>query len=232
MLTNKTMKPEIIPAILTNSFEDFDKKIRAVEQYVKWVHLDVADGDFAPNQTWGDPVQIHDYEPGVFIEAHLMIEEPEVVIEDWLTGRSEERDSGIQRIYFHYEATSEHEMVIEKIRSFDTEVGLAVLPQTSLSVIGELFTKVDAVLLFSGTLGFYGGAEGWEKNEQSTLSKIAQLRQHHPKLFIAVDGGMNPDNAKKAVKAGANGIIAGGYIFNNENPAQAVEKLQEAIGAR
>src|SRR3989338_6757884 len=79
---------EIIPSILVNSFEEFDKKIRVVESHVKWVQLDIADGNFAPNKTWGDPSQLRDYNTEVLIEVHLMVSEPEKIIDEWLIVRS------------------------------------------------------------------------------------------------------------------------------------------------
>ena len=109
---------EIIPSILVNSFEEFDKKIRVVESHVKWVQLDIADGNFAPNKTWGDPSQLRDYNTEVLIEVHLMVSEPEKIIDEWLIVRS------VRRIYFHYEATNQHEMIIKKIKDAGKEAVL------------------------------------------------------------------------------------------------------------
>lgn len=216
---------EIIPAILVKTFEEFKKKVDAVENYTKWVQLDVSDGDFAPSRAWGDPVALHDYDPGVFIEAHLMVSEPERVIDDWLTGRSEEKDSGVSRIYFHYEATSQHEALITKIKDAGKEVGIALLPETPLGNIKLFDELLDAVLLFSGSLGFYGGTF----NEEATLPKITALRQAHPQLIIEVDGGMNPETARRAVDAGASAIVSGGFIWNNGDIEAAIEELQNAV---
>lgn len=237
------MKAEIIPAILVNSFQEFRQKAETVENYVNWVQLDVADGDFAPSTAWGDPVALHDYDPGVFIETHLMVAEPERVIDDWLTGRAEEKDSGVKRFYFHYEATAKHKEVIQKIKEAGKEAGIAILPDTPLSnikLLDELVDPVrsregpqrastsygvDAVLIFSGDLGYYGGGF----REEPTLSKIRALRQTHPHLTIEVDGGMNPETAPKAVQAGANAIVSGSYIWNSEDPKKAIDKLRSAI---
>ena len=220
-------KIEIIPAILVNSFEEFTEKVKQVEDYTKWVHLDVADGDFAPSVAWGDPVQIHDFDTSVSIEAHLMVAEPERVIDDWLTARSEERDSGVSRIYFHWEATSNHGQIIRKIKDAGKEVGIAILPETPLDSIKLVDELLDAVMIFSGNLGYYGG----KFNEETTLEKISSLRQAHPELIIEVDGGMNPETAKKAVLAGASAIVSGSYIWNHkEGPKRAIEELEKAVG--
>lgn len=219
------MDIEIIPSILVNTFKEFDEKIKAVEPYTKWVQLDVADGDFAPNRTWGDPVQLHNYDTGVLMEAHLMVSEPENIINDWLTGRSEEKDSGVSRIYFHYEATSKHEEIIKKIKNAGVEAGIALLPETPLAVISEFEKQLNAVLLFSGSLGFYGG----KFNENATLAKISTLRERNKDVTIEIDGGANPEVAKKAIEAGANAVVSGSYIWNSGNVSGAIEELKEAV---
>jgi len=221
------MNIEIIPAILVNSFEEFDKKIRAIEPYTKWVQLDVADGDFAPNTTWGDPVALHDYDPGVLMEAHLMVQEPEKIIDDWISGRSEEGDSGVSRIYFHYEATTQHDEIIKKIKNAGKEVGIAILPETPLSVILELEKDLDAVMLFSGSLGFYGG----RFNEEATIAKISTLRKRNKSVTIEIDGGMNPKTAKKVVDAGATSIVSGSYIWKHKKGVKgAISELSKSVG--
>ena len=209
---------EIIPAILTKDFKDFKKKVKAVEQYTKWVQLDVSDGDFAPSRTWNDPVALKHYDPGVFIEVHLMVQEPEKVIDQWI-------QSGAKRIYFHYEATTEHQQIISRLQEHNIEAGVALLPETPLSTIKLFDELLDAVLLFSGSLGFYGGTF----NEEATLSKITSLRQAHPELIIEIDGGMNPDTASKAVDAGANAIVSGGFIFGSTDVQAAIAELKEAV---
>jgi ribulose-phosphate 3-epimerase len=209
---------EIIPAILAKDFDEAKEKITAVEQYVNWVQLDVADGHFAPSRTWGDPQELKEYDPGVFIEAHLMVAEPERVIDAWL-------ESGVKRIYFHYEATSEHEALIRRIQSAGLEAGVALLAETPLSAMKLFDELADAVLLFSGHLGFYGG----EFQSDIIIQKISTLRAAHPDITIGVDGGMNPETAKEAVAAGANAIVSGSYIFGSENIKDAIQELQSAL---
>ncbi|MDX1535604.1 MAG: ribulose-phosphate 3-epimerase [Candidatus Spechtbacterales bacterium] len=221
------MNKEIIPAILVDSFEEFQKKIRKVEQRVNWVQLDVSDGDFAPAFAWGDPVQIHDYDAGCFIEVHLMVQNPEKIIDDWLTGRSEEKDSGVQRIYFHYESTDAHEEIVKRIKESGKEVGIAILPDTPISVLDDLLEKLDSVLIFSGNLGFYGGK--FSDNEKTTIDKISTLRSNYPNLIIEVDGGMNPETAPKVVDVGANLIVSGGYIWKSKDALSAIKNLEESI---
>lgn len=209
---------EIIPSILVENFKELKSKIESVENYVNWVHLDISDGNFAPNKTWGDPVMVHDYDPGVFIEAHLMVSAPEDVIDDWI-------ESGVKRIIFHYEATRYHEDIIAKLNAHNVQAGVAILPETPLNSLKLLDGLLDAVLIFSGNLGFYGG----EFNDEPTLSKVASLRQSNPNLIIEVDGGMDPTTAKKVVDAGANAIVSGGYIFKSKDIQESITQLQNSV---
>ncbi|MDX1608214.1 MAG: ribulose-phosphate 3-epimerase, partial [Candidatus Spechtbacterales bacterium] len=203
----------------------FTEKVNAVENLVNWVQLDVADGNFAPSTSWGDPVAIHNFDPGVFMEAHLMVSEPENVIDEWITGESEEGDSGIKRIFFHYEATSKHEEILEKIKNAGKEAGIAILPETPVHLIEPFAGLLDAVLIFSGNLGFYGG----KFNEEASISKISTLRNKYPDITIEVDGGMNPETAKKVVDAGANAIVSGSYIWGSKDIKEAIDQLQNAV---
>lgn len=237
------MQVEIIPSITgAKNFEEFEEKIGKIKQYTTWVHWDISDGEFAPNFSWGDPVQIHNYDPGVFIELHLMVEAPELVMDDWLGIKKEaptfakdevgvptvsvgKKDSGVYRIYFHYEATENHRELIKKIKDAGKEVGVALLLETPIELIMPFQNQLDAVLIFSGNLGFYGG----EFNEV-VLEKISQLRSINSDVIIEIDGGMNPETAKKAVRAGANAIVSGGYIWSHkEGTAKAIGELRKSI---
>ncbi|OGZ58177.1 MAG: hypothetical protein A2728_01955 [Candidatus Spechtbacteria bacterium RIFCSPHIGHO2_01_FULL_38_11] len=205
---------------MVNSLEEFDERVRAVEPYVKWVQLDVADGDFAPNKTWGDPSQLRDYNTEVLIEAHLMVSEPEKIIDEWLIVRS------VRRIYFHYEATNQHKEIIKKIKDAGKEVGVGLLLETSITVLNDFIEDLDAVLLFDGALGFYGG----KFDEEKLLPKINALRKLAPNVIIEIDGGMNPQNAKKAVEAGVNAIVSGSFIWQHKGGAkEAIGELNKVV---
>ncbi|MEX0916740.1 MAG: hypothetical protein WDZ44_01400 [Candidatus Spechtbacterales bacterium] len=207
---------EIIPAILTDNFEDAYTKAGVVVGIVRWIHLDVSDGVFAPRVTWGEPERIREL-GNIRVVAHLMVKSPEEILPLWL-------DSGVARIFIHYEATQEHERCISMIKGAGIEVGIALLQGTSVDVIAPFSSMIDAVLVFSGSLGSYGGVFQGEE----TLSKISTLRRHYPDLTIEVDGGMNLKSARMVVEAGADVIVSGGFIFRNKNPQQAIEELEEA----
>ena len=225
------MPIEIIPAIIAKNFTGLKEKIKKVEPYVKWVHIDVMDGNFVPNFTWNKPEELKYYDPGVFLEAHLMIREPEKYVEDWI-------EAGIKRIIFHIEATSDPKRVIKICRERKVEVGVAINPVTPLNAIEDLiktgwacppFGKEpegpycpNMVLVMANTPGF-----GGQEFKPETLERIKTLRGLYPHLTIGVDIGMNPKTAKQAVEAGANVIVAGSYILNSDDVEQAIEELKK-----
>jgi len=210
---------EITPAIIAKNFNDLKEKVDLVKPYVKWVHIDVMDGKFVPNNTWNQPEELLGSGFGVFLEAHLMIYEPEKHVDKWL-------GAGINRIIFHIEATSDPQGVIKICRKGKVEVGVAVNPETLLSSIEDVtgsdpVTSVDMVLIMGVTPGF-----GGQEFKSEVIEKIKSLRKANQHLTIGVDGGMNLETAKKAVEAGANVIVAGSYIFDSKDIVKAIEEMK------
>ncbi len=209
---------EIIPAILARDEEDLMEKVISVSSFVNWVQVDVTDGLFTDNKTWGDPDTIRNYIEGVFFEVHLMVREPEKVIEQWAK-------SGAKRIYIHYESTIQHTAVLTILKSFGIEAGIALLPDTSVDVLGMFDDLLDAALIFSGKLGNYGG----EFLREPSLSKISTLRERRPDIIIEVDGGITPDSARLVCEAGANAIVSGGFIYNSDNIEESINKIRKSV---
>lgn len=208
--------PKIIPAVIAKTFDELKDKVKIVEPYARWVHVDVMDGDFVPNVTWNRPGDLAHYDAGVFLEAHLMILEPEKYVEQWI-------DAGIKRIIFHIEATSDPHAIIGLCRKMGVDVGVAINPKTDLSAIKPLGELVDEVLIMGVTPGF-----GGQEFKPEVLEKIKLLRKANPHLTIGVDGGMNPMTAKKAVQAGASIIVAGSYILESNDIERAIEELKNS----
>lgn len=209
---------EIIPSIIAKDFNDFCTKVQKVSPYVSWVHLDVADGAFAPNKTWGEAKEISRCVSAAAIEVHLMVENPESVLDDWLS-------SGVKRIIYHFESTDAHEEIIRKCKEQNISVFVALREETPADSLQGIGKEIDGVLLFSGNIGFYGSTF----KPDVILSKIFSLHEAFPGLTIEVDGGMNPQTAKQAVKAGATQIVSGSYIFKSENIEEAIATLKEAV---
>lgn len=196
---------EIIPTILVKSFEEVQEKIRKVENYVNWVQMDIMDGRFVDNKTWDNPQDLKNFKTKIKLEAHLMIEKPEQKIDDWL--------EVVDRVIIHYEAT---ENIIK-----DKRVGLAINPETPIEKVKPFLEDLDLVLIMTVNPG-----KGGQEFKPEVLGKIKSLREIWPDGNIEVDGGINPETAKKAISAGANLICAGTYIFNSENTKQAIEDLK------
>ena len=131
----------IIPAILTTTGIEAQRKAQQVSDFVDWVQLDVVDGVFVPTKTWNEPEQVREYIQGVHIEVHLMVQEPEQVIDQWI-------NAGVQRVYIHHESTAKHQYILAKIRDANIEAGVALLAHTPISVINGIIKHIDAGTCF------------------------------------------------------------------------------------
>jgi len=208
------MSVEIIPAIIAKNFNELKEKVNLVKAHVKWAHIDVMDGNFVPNITWNNPEDLLESGFEALLEAHLMIREPEKYVERWI-------NSGVKRIIFHIEATSDPHAIIGLCRKMRVDIGVAINPETDLSAIKTLDELVDMVLIMGVTPGF-----GGQKFQPSVIKKIKALRKLNPRLTIGVDGGMNVKTAKKVAEAGASIIVAGSYIFGSKDIGKAIEELK------
>lgn len=207
---------EIIPSINVQTFAEVQDRVAKVEPYVQWCHLDVTDGIFSKHLTWRDPRDLLNLETSLNIEAHLMVSETEKIIEQWLV-------APIKRVIVHLEAMLDTECltIIDKCRKAGIEIGLAINPETSWEKLQPWFQKVDLVQI----LAVNPGPSGQEADWPEMLGKIRHIRESCPGCSIEIDGGINPDSAKKAVEAGASLLVAGAYIFNSQNIEQAIKEL-------
>jgi len=205
---------EIIPTILVKSFKEVKEKIRKVENYVKWVQLDIMDGVFVDKISWRNPQDLKGFETKVKLEAHLMIEKPEQVIDDWL--------ENVDRVIIHYEASDNIEDLIKKVKNKGKQIGLAVNPETNIEVVNPFLKDLDLVLCMTVQPG-----RGGQEFKDEVLSKIETLRRSWPNGNIEVDGGINPETSKKTINAGANLICAGTYIFESKDIENAIRRLKD-----
>ena len=205
---------QVIPTIIAKDFQELQEKIKKVEPYVNWTHLDVMDGQFVDNITWSNPADLKNLETSLKSEVHLMVKNPEEVIDDWI-------ESGVQRIIFHYESTDKHQEIIERVKKAGLEVGIAINPETSIEIL-DSFLPISLILIMTVHPG-----RGGQKFLEETLDKIEQLREKYKNVNIEVDGGINLETAPKVIQAGANLLASGSAIFESENIKETIQALKQ-----
>ena len=203
------------PSLLAADFSKLREEIQEVESYgAEYLHLDVMDGNFVPNISFGAPVisSIRKHSNLVF-DVHLMVENPDRFIKDMV-------DAGADVITIHAEATKHLNRTIQLIKSYGKKVGVALNPSTPLDVIKYDLKDIDMVLIMTVNPGFGGQAfiEGM-------LQKIRDLRSIDPNIDIQVDGGINNKTSKLVKEAGANILVAGSYLFKGDYK-QKIESLR------
>ena len=207
---------EIIPSINSPTWEDVEKKIRLVEPYVQWAHLDIADGTFTQNYaTWHDFNDLVGFKTPLKLEVHLMVTNPDEQVGKWLL-------AGVNRIITQVEVTKDPEYVLEKCHEVDAEYGLSVATQTSWMALKPYVDMADILQVLAVRPGKSGQEFG-----RHNYYKIHHLRKFCNSCVIGVDGGVNFDNAKKVVKEGANFLVAGAAIFNSSDIEDAINILKK-----
>jgi ribulose-phosphate 3-epimerase len=205
----------VAPSLLAADFSKLREEIQEVESYgAEYLHLDVMDGNFVPNISFGAPVisSIRKHSNLVF-DVHLMVENPDRFIKDMV-------DAGADVITVHAEATKHLNRTIQLIKSYGKKVGVALNPSTPLDVIKYDLKDIDMVLIMTVNPGFGGQAfiEGM-------LQKIRDLRSIDSNIDIQVDGGINNKTSKLVKEAGANILVAGSYLFKGDYK-QKIESLR------
>ena len=205
---------QIIPAILTNSPEEFEKMIRLIEPYSPKAHLDIGDGVFVPNETVKGYSELELVSTSLRFDVHLMVKNPLSQLAHW---NKEKAD----RFIVHVES-EDITAAIKEVRSMGKNVGLALNPDTPISSIEPFVNIVDFVQFMTVNPGFQG-----RDFLDHIVEKIRSFRNKYPKVTIAVDGGINPTTAKSVIEAGADILISGSFILKSGSVGKAIEELKE-----
>lgn len=206
----------ISPSILSADFMNLETEINAVKDCgTKWVHIDVMDGHFVPNISIGVPVvKSIRKKTDMFLDTHLMIENPEKYIEAFAK-------AGSDLITFHLEATENPKKVIELIKSFGKKVGISIKPKTEAKAVFPYLKDADLVLVMTVEPGF-----GGQEFMHDCAMKIPEIRENaSDELIIQVDGGINNLTGKICKSLGANSLVAGSYIYGSDNYQKAIDSL-------
>jgi ribulose-phosphate 3-epimerase len=210
----------VAPSILAADFANLERDVKMINSSeADWIHVDVMDGVFVPNISFGMPVieaiKRHATKP---LDVHLMIVQPERYIETF-------RKIGADVITVHIEACTHLHRTIQQIHATGAQAGVALNPHTPINSLSDILADIDLVCLMSVNPGF-----GGQKFIERTFSKVRALKtliqQAGSKAKIEIDGGVNSENAPQLMTAGADVLVAGNFVFSSPNPGEVISRLK------
>lgn len=217
----KMKKTLIAPSVLAADFANLQRDIEMINNSeADWFHIDIMDGVFVPNISFGMPVleAIHRYAKKT-IDVHLMIIDPDRYISTF-------KKLGADILTVHYEATTHLHRTLQAIKAEGMKAGVALNPHTNVSLLEDVINDIDLVCIMSVNPGF-----GGQSFIENTYKKVQQLKEiivrNGASTLIEIDGGVTNKNAKQLTEAGADVLVAGSFVFNAENPIQTIADLKK-----
>ncbi|MFB6225836.1 MAG: ribulose-phosphate 3-epimerase [Candidatus Paceibacteria bacterium] len=212
------MSVQIIPSLLVDSREEFLQQIRASQEYIDMIQLDIADGNFVPNETWADPNVVKE-NVDIDIELHLMVEDPLKEIERWVPVPQ------VKRVLFHYESDVNIKEMIIELHKHSWHAGLVLNPDTEIEVVDEFEDDLEDVMFMGVEPGFQG-----QDLIPEVLDKIDEFTDKYPECFTQIDGSVNKKTIKDIVNTGVNAVCPGSAIFGNKKkPKENIEEMYDLI---
>ncbi len=211
----------ISPSVLSCDFANIQRDVEMINNSAAdWFHVDVMDGVFVPNISFGFPVikaiKKHATKP---LDVHIMIVNPDQFVEEFAK-------AGTDILTVHYEACSHLHRTIQLIKAHGMKAGVALNPHTNVNVLEDVINDLDLVLIMSVNPGF--GGQKFINNAVDKVSKLKILIQsNNSSALIEVDGGVNLETGKRLVAAGADALVAGSFVFNSENPTDTIQALKQ-----